>query len=91
MYDFGGKESNYSVYYAAFYADCEHEVKKVESGYRINLVYNVVFTGSGKIPSSLDLTAVDQLSKLIDKWEKDKGVKNYMCGVKIKGKNHPNW
>ena len=27
--------------YAAFYADCQHEIKKVSSGYRIALVYNL--------------------------------------------------
>ena len=27
--------------YAAFYADCQHEIKRVSSGYRIALVYNL--------------------------------------------------
>eukprot|EP01133_Synstelium_polycarpum_P012970 gene12970-15245_t len=31
-----------SINYASFYADCRHEVTKVEDGYRICLVYNVL-------------------------------------------------
>jgi len=38
---FGGEESNHKIRYAAFYADCEHEVKPVTSGYRCCLVYNL--------------------------------------------------
>lgn len=34
--------SSYGLQYAAFYADCLHEVKPVESGYRVCLVYNLV-------------------------------------------------
>ena len=34
--------------YAAFYADCEHEVLPVTSGYRICLVYNLLHARRGK-------------------------------------------
>lgn len=34
--------------YAAFYADCEHEVRPVSAGHRICLVYNLVMTSSAK-------------------------------------------
>jgi 2OG-Fe(II) oxygenase superfamily len=33
---------NYKISFAAFYADCEHEIKPVTKGYRIALVYNLV-------------------------------------------------
>ncbi len=33
---------NYQAPYVAFFADCEHEVKPVSSGYRICLVYNLI-------------------------------------------------
>ncbi len=36
------------IRYAAFYADCEHEVKPIESGYRICLIYNLVQRGKGE-------------------------------------------
>jgi predicted 2-oxoglutarate/Fe(II)-dependent dioxygenase YbiX len=34
--------NDYKIHYAAFYADCDHEVKKLTSGYRICLVYNLI-------------------------------------------------
>jgi hypothetical protein len=38
---FGGEEANHKIRFAAFYADCEHEVKPVTDGYRLCLVYNL--------------------------------------------------
>jgi hypothetical protein len=40
--DFAATTSNYDINYAAFFADCDHEVKPLTSGYRICLVYNLV-------------------------------------------------
>lgn len=34
--------------FAAFYADCEHEIKPVTSGYRVCLVYNLIQKSSAK-------------------------------------------
>jgi predicted 2-oxoglutarate/Fe(II)-dependent dioxygenase YbiX len=39
--DFSKKESQFKTQYAAFYADCEHEIKPITSGYRVCLVYKV--------------------------------------------------
>ena len=36
--------------FAAFYADCPHEVLQVASGYRLVLVYNLLRDGKGKAP-----------------------------------------
>lgn len=38
--------------YAAFYADCVHEVRPVASGYRLTLIYNLV-RKAGKTPPTL--------------------------------------
>ena len=38
------------VCFAAFYADCVHEVLPVTSGYRLVLVYNLVWHGRGGLP-----------------------------------------
>ncbi|HUE71554.1 MAG TPA: 2OG-Fe(II) oxygenase [Pirellulaceae bacterium] len=43
--DFGGKEGEFKTQYAAFYADCDHEIEPVTSGYRVCLVYNLTATG----------------------------------------------
>ena len=37
--------------FAAFYADCVHEVLPVTSGCRLALVYNVLHKGEGRRPS----------------------------------------
>ena len=42
--DFADAARETSACYAAFYADCEHEVSKVRSGYRLCLAYNLVLT-----------------------------------------------
>lgn len=39
--DFGGDNSEFRLQFAAFYADCRHEIRPVSSGYRICLVYNL--------------------------------------------------
>ncbi len=42
--DFADAAGEKSACYAAFYADCEHEVSKVRSGYRLCLAYNLILT-----------------------------------------------
>jgi len=41
-----GAASGFELSYAAFYADCEHEVRPVRSGYRLCLVYNLTLAKS---------------------------------------------
>jgi hypothetical protein len=40
--------ANYEIPYAAFYADCDHEIKPLTAGYRVCLVYNLIQLKSGK-------------------------------------------
>ncbi|HMG07889.1 MAG TPA: 2OG-Fe(II) oxygenase, partial [Mucilaginibacter sp.] len=40
--DFSGPSNQYKIPFAAFYADCEHEIKPITSGYRVCLAYNLV-------------------------------------------------
>ena len=37
----GHTEDDQSIQWAAFYSDCEHEVKEVKTGHRITLTYNL--------------------------------------------------
>lgn len=53
-----GHGSSFQSHYAAFYADCKHELQKVESGHRICLVYNLVKVGFGSRPRASDSTSV---------------------------------
>ncbi len=43
--------------YAAFYADCPHEVLPITAGYRLTLVYNLLRHGRGKLPEPPDYNA----------------------------------
>lgn len=48
--DFSQPANDYQLSFAAFYADCEHEIKPIHSGHRVCLVYNLVQKeGSEKI------------------------------------------
>ncbi len=47
--DFGGPAGDpFHIHFAAFYADCEHEVRPLEKGYRLCLVYNLTLAKSKK-------------------------------------------
>lgn len=50
----------YNSFYSAFYADVQHEIRPIEEGYRITLVYNMSWIGSGAAPSAnaVDLAEV---------------------------------
>jgi len=50
--DFGGPDSEFRTAYAAFYADCRHEITPVLSGYRVCLVYNLALDRAGTQPSA---------------------------------------
>jgi hypothetical protein len=56
--------------YAAFYADCEHEVQRVTRGRRICLAYNLVLKPQRTKSSSKDVpsTQVDSLVESIRTW-----------------------
>jgi 2OG-Fe(II) oxygenase superfamily len=64
--DFGGADSEFKTQYAAFYADCQHEITPVTAGYRICLVYNLAIAGKKKQPQAPDLApAVEQAAGLL--------------------------
>ncbi len=46
--DFSKDTKDNKFSYAAFYADCEHEVKPVTNGYKVCLVYNLIQESSEK-------------------------------------------
>jgi len=57
------------ITYAAFYADCRHEVLPVESGYRWALVYNLVRPDGGPLPEAPDHDRERrQLAELLRHW-----------------------
>lgn len=65
--DFSGAEGRRQIQYAAFFADCEHEVQTVTSGRRLCLAYNLALKQGD--PSSLNLALSDNASKLVPHFE----------------------
>lgn len=52
----------YNTGYAAFYADCDHEVKPLKSGYRICLVYNLIQEKAG---NKIEMPSIQSYSNRI--------------------------
>jgi len=70
---FAGASSGYQLSYAAFYADCEHEIRSVRSGYRLCLTYNVALAKTKRkrgvgAPSHGATTVA--IGELLDDWRK---------------------
>ena len=66
---FDRNESRYEMVYAAHYADCQHEVTPLTSGYRLALVYNLTWTVPNKPPPSMQNSErmIKTLSALLQK------------------------
>ena len=66
--NFSQASGDYKIDFAAFYADCDHEVKPLTSGYRICLVYNLIQQKSNtKIQLTSIKTYVDRLAEIFTK------------------------
>jgi hypothetical protein len=64
--EFGGPEGAYTVQYAAFYTDCQHEIEPVTSGYCVSLVYNLRLARRKCQPTAPRHSAhVDQVAALL--------------------------
>ncbi len=59
------------IAFAAFYADCVHEVRQVTAGHRIVLVYSLTLQGNGpSLPAAPDFGAQEeQIGALLADWE----------------------
>lgn len=71
--DFGGKSSrSLRLHYAAFYADCEHEIRRLEEGYRLSLIYNLTLSKAGKkISAPHEREHVDAVREILRDWAHD--------------------
>jgi hypothetical protein len=66
--DLRGEEAG-EVRYAAFHADCEHEVRAVTKGFRVCLVYNLVHKPRSRPPKAPDhRPAVKSAAGILKKW-----------------------
>ena len=67
--DLCSEEASEVVSFAAFYADCVHEVKPVTSGCRLTLVYNLLRQGAGQLPEPPGYEAErDAIAALLQQW-----------------------
>ena len=63
--DFSASNS-YQLPYVAFFADCDHEIKPIRSGYRVALVYNLVKSAGSQIINQSKISAqVDEMAMLL--------------------------
>jgi predicted 2-oxoglutarate/Fe(II)-dependent dioxygenase YbiX len=61
--------------FAAFYADCLHEVLPIASGYRLALIYNLIRVGEGPLPQAPDYGAQQAgLVRLLTEWDRSGAV-----------------
>jgi hypothetical protein len=73
--DFSELAGQYKMPYVAFYADCEHEIKPITSGYRVCLVYNLVQTkGKEKIQLEPLSEHIESLANILKTCEEDKDI-----------------
>jgi len=74
---FGGDNSIFEMRYIAFYADCQHEVKPVTSGYRVCLVYNLALANSQKtLPlAAKNSVIVHQLTDYLTTWAQQENTR----------------
>lgn len=64
--DFDTKAGAFNIQYAAFYTDCQHEIRPVTSGYRVCFVYNLKIAKSKRQPSApVHRDAVEQTVSLL--------------------------
>jgi len=63
--EFGGKNSQFKTQFAAFYADCQHEIEPVTAGYRICLIYNLATAGKRQPAAPENSAAVVKAAELM--------------------------
>jgi hypothetical protein len=67
--DFGGEQSAFQIHFAAFYADCEHEIRPLRAGYRVCLVYNLTLAKSKKPLTAPRATEhIEKISEILRQW-----------------------
>jgi len=70
--DFSGSDNNqFRIQFAAFYADCEHELRPLRAGDRLCLVYNLTLArGKKAIAAPRTSEFVEPISQLLRDWAK---------------------
>jgi hypothetical protein len=70
--------------FAAFYADCVHEVLPITAGYRLALVYNLLRQGRGRPPEPPGYESEqNRIAALLRQWARDKAVHTETAAEKL--------
>jgi hypothetical protein len=69
--DFGGDDAEFKIQYAAFYADCQHEIKPVTAGHRVCLVYNLALARSKQPSAPQNSRSVEKVVALLPEFFAD--------------------
>ena len=70
--DFGGADKMFRIHFAAFYADCEHEIRPLRAGHRLCLVYNLTLTKSKKPIAAPSFSGhTETIARLLREWAED--------------------
>ncbi len=65
-------DSRFHAQFVAFYADCEHEVRPLRSGYRLCLVYNLTLAKSKKaLGAPRSLEHITNVESILRDWSND--------------------
>ena len=72
VFDMNAEEPS-EVAFAAFYADCPHEVRPVTDGYRVSLVFNLCLRSPGETPPAAPDYAVlaDRVAESLSAWRRE--------------------
>ena len=77
-FDYSGLDSCSNCYFTSFYADCQHEIKEVTKGFRLCLVYNLMYQGLDECPTPANnQEQVSAIVSAMKKWEED--IKSEDC------------
>jgi hypothetical protein len=67
-----GADTKFHIHFAAFYADCEHEIRPLRKGHRLCLVYNLTLRKGKKfIAAPRSLEPVERLSQVLRDWAEE--------------------
>lgn len=68
------QDSAFQTQFAAFYADCEHEIRPLRTGHRVCLVYNLTLAKSKKKVSAPRTSEhVEEVARVLRGWTNDDG------------------
>jgi hypothetical protein len=67
--DFGGADRTFRIHFAAFYADCEHEIRPLRAGYRLCLIYNLTLAKAKKPIAAPSFSGqTETIARLLREW-----------------------